>query len=542
MKKHINKAFQPLAILGLIALVTVGCDRDYLNVDSDVRGVQNFETNRKVFPFVSYTKKSNPIQTNGLPNNLLGVYHDDMQPYGATEASIITQVLPTNLSPDFGVNPTLQSVKLYIPYYSEIESTDDDGVSTYTLDSVFGNQSATFKLSIYRSNYLLRDLDPASDFEDQQLYYSNIFETIDVNSQTLELLYENNDFSISNSTHSITNEDDETEVLAPGIYVDLFNDSNANIINLSDWENLFFPYQDSEELSNNSSFYNYFRGLIFKVEDNTGDGSMAMLNLSDANANITLEYTYYDEDDVDQEELLTGQYTLDFTGIKANNFNNLYTTPTDGDATLGDDNLYLKGMNGNFSVIKLFEGTVQDESGSDVPALEYFKEKNEKWLINEADLIFYVNQDLVNNQSSSNDVESERIMLYDLKNNVPIIDYYFDASSNFLNPINSKIIYAPRLERDEDENGIRYKFRLTEHVKNILISDSTNLDLGIFVSTNVNNISTSRIINTTEEDMINFVPSSSTISPKGTVLYGSKESVPEENRATFEIYYTETEN
>ena len=251
MKKFITKTFQPLALLGLITLITVGCDRDYLNVDSDIRGVQNFETNRKVFPFVSYTKKSNPIQTNGLPNNLLGVYHDDMQPYGATEASIITQVLPTNLSPDFGVNPTLQSVKLYIPYYSEIESTDDDGVSTYTLDSVFGNQSATFKLSIYRSNYLLRDLDPASDFEDQQLYYSNIFETIDVNSQTLELLYENNDFSISNSTHSITNEDDETEVLAPGIYVDLFNDSNANIINLSDWENLFFPYQDSEELSNN---------------------------------------------------------------------------------------------------------------------------------------------------------------------------------------------------------------------------------------------------------------------------------------------------
>ena len=105
-----------------------------------------------------------------------------------------------------------------------------------------------------------------------------------------------------------------------------------------------------------------------------------------------------------------------------------------------------------------------------------------------------------------------------------------------------KVMYEARWERDQDENGIRYKFRLTEHVKNILISDSTNLDLGIFVSTNVNNISTSRIINTTEEDMINFVPSSSTISPKGTVLYGSKESVPEENRATFEIYYTEPEN
>jgi len=126
MKKLITKTFQPLALLGLIALITVGCDRDYLNIESDISGVQNFSANRKVFPFVSYTKKPNPIQTNGLPNNLLGVYNDASQPYGTTEASIITQVLPTNLSPDFGVNPTLQSVKLYIPYYSQIESTDEE--------------------------------------------------------------------------------------------------------------------------------------------------------------------------------------------------------------------------------------------------------------------------------------------------------------------------------------------------------------------------------------------------------------------------------
>lgn len=542
MKKFITKAFQPLALLGLIALITVGCDRDYLNIKSDINGVQNFSTNRKVFPFVSYTKKPHPIQTNGLQNNLLGVYNDGSQPYGTTEASIITQVLPTNLSPDFGVNPTLQSVKLYIPYYSQVESTDENGNSTYKLDSVFGNQEQPFKLSIYRSNYLLRDLDPATDFEEQQLYYSNIFETIDVNSQTLELLYENDNFVVNDAQIVNVIDNETTERFSPGINVDLYDDNNPNIINLSNWETLFFPLEDSEELTNRSSFYNFFRGLIFKVEATANNGSMVMLNLNDSNAKITLEYTYYDEDDTDQEELLTGKYQLNFSGIKVNNFENQYTSPTDGNTTLGDDNLYLKGMDGNFSIIKLFDGTVEDESGNTIDALEYFKDKNEKWLINEADLTFFVNQNFVNNQNSSNDIEPERIILYDLKNNTPIIDYYFDASTNFINPIDSKIIYAPRLERDENGNGIKYKFRLTEHVKNILISDSTNLELGLYVSTNVNNIATSKISNTPEEDNINFVPQSSVISPKGTVLYGSKASVPEENRAIFEIYYTKPEN
>lgn len=542
MKKLITKTFKPLALLGLIALITVGCDRDYLNIESDISGVQNFSANRKVFPFVSYTKKPNPIQTNGLSNNLLGVYNDASQPYGTTEASIITQVLPTNLSPDFGVNPTLQSVKLYIPYYSEVESTDEDGIPTYKLDSVFGNQNESFKLSIYRSNYLLRDLDPATDFENQQLYYSNIFETIDINSQTLELLYEEDNFTISNSTHEITNEDEDedSEFLAPGIYVDLNDEDNPNITNLSYWEDLFFTHQDSEELTNTSNFYNYFRGLIFKVEDNSGDGSMAMLNLSNSNATITLEYTYYDENDTNQEEELTGQYSLNFTGIKVNNFENIYTSPTDGDSSLGDESLYLKGMDGNFSVIKLFEGTIQDENGSNVPSLEYFKDQEGNWLINEANLTFYVNKPLANSDGTID--EPERLILFDIKNNTPIIDYFFDGSDNSTNPIFSKIFHSRPLELDENQVGERYKFRITEHVKNILLRDSTNVELGLYVSTNVNNISTSNISSTTDDEDINFVPSSSVISPKGTVLYGSKESIPEENRATFEIYYTEPEN
>ena len=133
-------------------------------------------------------------------------------------------------------------------------------------------------------------------------------------------------------------------------------------------------------------------------------------------------------------------------------------------------------------------------------------------------------------------------MLYDLKNNLPIIDYYFDGTDNFINPVNSKVIYSDRLTRDDNNNGVKYKIRLTEHLNNILLNDSTNVNLGLFVSTNVNNVLVSKISNSTNQDILQSVPRTSILSPEGTILHGSNSNVQEDLRAKFEIYYTETEN
>ncbi|MDA0178124.1 DUF4270 domain-containing protein [Mesoflavibacter profundi] len=533
MKKHILKVVKPLTFLLVFGTLLIGCDDDYLRIESDISGTQNFSTNKKDFPFLSYTKKSNPVQTNGLPSNLLGVYKDPN--YGSTTASIITQILPTDLTPDFGDTPQVESVKLYIPFFSEVESTDDAGNSTYTIDSTYGNASAPYKLSIYRSNYLLRDLDPATDFEEEQAYYSNIFDNIDIDTQTLELLYENDQFTPNFEQIHILDEDGEIETrLAPGIRVDL-TDFEADI---NYWQDLLIPNEDNEVLSNVSSFNNFFRGLIFKVEaiapDN--DGSMQMLNLLNSNANITVAYKYDDPDEDDASITLDGAYSFSFTGIKANHFENLDFNITDGDATNGDSNLYLKGLDGSMSIINLFNGDVEDEFGDNVNALEYFKSKKDKWLINEANLTFYVDQNL------TIDNEPERVVLYDLKNNLPIIDYYFDGTDNFINPVNSKVIYSDRLTRDDNNKGVKYKIRLTEHLNNILLNDSTNVNLGLFVSTNVNNVLVSKISNTTNQDILQSVPRTSILSPEGTILHGSNTNVQEDLRAKFEIYYTETEN
>jgi len=84
--------------------------------------------------------------------------------FGTKTASVVTQVVPSIFNPDFGTNPTLKNVILNIPYFSRI-TDQNEGLNIYELDSVFGNSTAPFKLSIYKNNYLLRDLDPNTNFE-----------------------------------------------------------------------------------------------------------------------------------------------------------------------------------------------------------------------------------------------------------------------------------------------------------------------------------------------------------------------------------------
>ena len=57
-------------------------------------------------------------------------------------------------------------------YYStEIESSTDESQIEYKLDSVYGEGS--FSLKIYETDFFLADLDPDSDFQQRQKYFSN---------------------------------------------------------------------------------------------------------------------------------------------------------------------------------------------------------------------------------------------------------------------------------------------------------------------------------------------------------------------------------
>ncbi|MFH6767562.1 DUF4270 domain-containing protein [Gaetbulibacter aquiaggeris] len=556
MKKTF-KALKFTSFLLFTILAIVACDQDFTSIESDVIGLKNFNTGSYPIPITSYNKKLDSLKINNLNASLLGVFNDPI--YGQTTASIITQVTPSIFNPNFGTNPIIDSVVLTIPYFNKIISTDADGNSVYSIsDSLFGD--SPIKLSIYQNNYFLRDFDPNEDLNVIQNYYSNASGTINTtdnfavtangvinfDSQKGALIYEND--SLVPSSNAIVlktiaaDGTETTERKVPAL---------RDTLNSAFWKSLIIDKTNDPVLSNSNNFYNYFRGLYFKAEAVNNDGNMILLDIAGSGSNITIYYS--SDSSVEGTDKLNGSYVLNFSGNKLNTFINNYNLVSleNGDKTNGDEKLYLKGSEGSMAVVDIFSGNV-DCDGVEETAIECFKKEYRavdengnyilkngsfvlKKLINEAQLIVYEDETMT--VPSDDYHKYDRIYAYDVKNNIPLIDYSYDPSSSSSNAFNSKLIHLG--QRITDENGIsRYKIRITEHLNNILLKDSTNTKLGLVLSTNVNYVSSSSILNS--KDLVTGVPSASIITPRGTILYGSNVNVPNDKRMSLEIYFTES--
>ena len=530
-KKHI--ALKNIAIVTILISLFIACDKDFASLDSDIINndtATHFKTDAIHFNVVTYNKKLGPVQTNNLPINLLGIYNDPL--YGLTSYNIVSQINTDIFDREFGENVVMDSVVLTIPYYSKTVNVTDEGETIYELDSVFGN--SPIKLSIYENNYFLRDFDPSSENLSQQKYFSDGSTGLDqISSTQLEgqLLAEVTDFIPSEKEIKLTDSSGVvTERLVPSIRLKLDNDF---------WFQKIIEKEGGAELSNSNNFKNYFRGIYFKTETHDMDGNMALLNLADSNANITMYYTL-DDPVVEGGGRVGRSYIFTFTGNRVNFISPLNYPIPEGNTIDGDEKLFLKGGQGSIAIIDILNGLIEDpETGLDISQLDYFKSKKGKWLINEANIIFYVDQESVNGLN-----EPERIYIYDLENRTPLIDYYADVD-NTINPLNSKIAHLGRLERIDDSPngiGIKYKFRITEHLNNILLRDSTNVKLGLAVSANVNLEGANPQRNVLDSDnLIKKIPSSSILTPQGTVLFGNNTSV-EQKKVSLEIFYTEPNN
>ena len=527
--KHI--ALKYFIIIILFTGFFIACDKDYVSLESDIINNDNaihFDTDALKFDVVTFNKKLDPVQTDNLPINLLGIYNNSL--YGTTVGNVVTKLAPSSYDPTFGENVVLDSVILTIPYFSSLLETNENGDSTYELDSVFG--TAPIKLSIFENNYFLRDFDPNAEIGTPQKYYSNRSTGSDIISPTqLEgrFLMDTTDFVPSNLEIKLLDSLGEITRLTPSLRLKM---------DKTYWQEKILDKEGGPELSNANNFSNYFRGIYFKTEALSSEGTAMLLNFSNTNANIIMYYTR----DTSSEDTtrISSSFTFTFSNKIVNFLSELDYQIPDGNVSLGDEKLYLKGSQGSLAVIELFKGTIQDpETGLDVSQLEYFKSKKGKWLINEANIVFYVDQSTVEGI-----YEPDRLYLYNLEEGIPLIDYFTDID-NALNPINSRINHLGRLERVDDEpdgKGIKYKMKITRHINNILLNDSTNVKLGLSVSANVNLEGTyAQPATLTTDELVNKTPVSSIVTPEGTVLYGNNTSI-NEKKVYLEIYYTEPKN
>lgn len=536
--KHYHQLIKYIAVMAVLTGTFIACDKDYATVGTDIIGDNNFTVGNQTYELKAYTNRLEPVQTNNLPVNYIGAYYDPT--YGLTTANFVTQMGSNTFNVDFGENVQMDSVVLTIPYFSSVTEVNSDGTTLYKLDSVYG--SSPINLEIYENTYYLRDFDPNGEFNTPLLYYSNTTTTDGaLNSSLFEgpMIYYAHDFVPSNEEIELKDDEDVvTSRLAPAFRVKLNNVY---------WKDKIIEKEGEPELSNLNNFQNYFRGLYFKTTAINDNGTMALLDFSSSSANITIYYTK--DSATEGGDPVQSTFVMPFSGNKINFFENqFFLTIPDGNPTTGDEKLYLKGGEGSVAVLDLFNGSSAEDGFS--PEFMAFKEDyvevdsegkfvKAKRLINEANLVLYVDQASVMGN------EPDRLYIYDLDNGTPLSDFYNDVSSNS-NPEVSISNHLGILEREGNSStgdGIRYKIKITEHLNNLLLRDSTNVKLGLSVSGNVNLESTyvQNKILTTDDDLVKSVPVSAILSPKGTILYGNN-TANEDKKLYLEIFYTEPNN
>lgn len=520
--------FKFLFALGAGAAIIASCDSEYNDIGADIiegdihhNGMTRFEAG-----IAAYDQSTGAVQANNLPLNVLGVY--DNPAFGKTTAQFVTQLELGVENPTFADSPIIDSVYLYVPYFSTFKSKDETtGVSTYELDSIYGTADAEMTLRIYRNNYFLRSLDPGSGTSEPQRYYSDEGSAIHNVNVTQPPLAEltNFKFSATEVERKIDNNGTPKTVerFAPGIFT---------LLDKAYFQNTIINAPAGSRVNNNA-FKEYFRGIYFNIAQNGASGAMANLKFSDGKIVII-----YKDGPTASRTRKTLQ--LNMKGNTINFFENDYKpgyltalTPEQTNTTAGDSRLYIKGGQGSMGIINILSPE----------EIEFLKAENA--IINEANLVLNVDEASMKDMDGKRALNPLRIYLYDLKNKQPLYDYYVDGSSSPLNPKYDKSVYGGIVTK-KTENGqpvFSYKIRLTNHINNIIRKDSISRPLGIVVSESIN-ITANAMLRppfTVGDADVNTLPLSSVINPLGTVFYGNNIPVGDENynkRLRLEIFYT----
>ena len=540
-----------LLMLFLFSLA-VSCEKEFNTIGSDIIPGNHFETEKIYADVFAYNRKIAAVQTNGLPIYQLGRYTDPI--YGETQAQIATQLTLQTANPTFGTytqqeennadtddsdltipeNETVTKVYLNIPFFSTVENTDEEGNRTFDIDSVFGNINAMFNLRVEELTFYLTNLDPATNFETPKEYFSNQ----DFSSFTGALLFDQM-YTINTAEIVIYEEDDPATAENEAENVSERLDPRIRIeLDPAFFQQAILDAEGSEFLANSNNFREYLRGLYISASSFSDDVLM-LFNLSQATVEIQYDYDEVDTkgtDNTSDDEIVQQEatFTLGLSGNIVNTFTNSpYPVAISDQLNTGTNasRLYLKGGEGTFVEIKLFD---EDDMDVNLNAI-----RSNGWLINEANLTFYVDRATLD-ATPGTVREPQRLYLFNMENNTPILDYLLDGTANPTNLLTSRTIYGGILEKDEQNKGIRYKIRLTEHISNILRKDSTNVRLGLVLTSNINSANTSSAILEPAEEA--NTATSAVINPFGTILYGSDPGVQDDQRLKLEIFYTDPHN
>ncbi len=542
-----NRIMTNIKSIGLILMLLIGivsCEKDFEDIGIDLVDNNKFSVGDSILEIIAYNiniEKSR-VDNNDFtrqPLSLLGVSNDNN--FGHLKATLISQLSLPVLGVNFGQNPLIDKVVLDIPYMVKdtivIKEITDNNDTIYesvkTIDSIYGNKSIAYSMTVHELGTFLNVLDPLDPTKGQAYYSDKIYQLKDqiysdsfipnVNDTVLyvdrELVIIGEDGN-GNPIHDV--DTIKKENLIPSIKLEL-----DNVF----FQNRFLNNDGSSDFDNNDSFRKYFRGVY--VDANGMDGSLMNLNTRGASVNIYYTNEVIRDEAADEDLNGNGIFGEDnvvvktkqsaifaLSGVFSNNYIHDYTTGAIGNVIVnpdkinGEEKLYIQGAAGSEAILDL----ISDE------ALDEIRSKN--WLINDAILTFYVD--------GIQEEVPQQLFLYNYDYNSNITD----LTSPLFGPdvFGGKLEYKrelipgsipPRYENVPE----KYVFRITKYFSQLV--DQTNpkpitkLAIKNFVRTDIPNFA---FLDTLVKPY-NWIP-------KGVVLKGNLPLANNDKRIKLEIFYS----
>ena len=487
----------------LPAFILLSCENDTTDVGADL--IPGKLEGRNTFvDLVAYNVYNNDTiraDYNTLGSGLIGVYEDNT--FGKSKASFAIQVRLSVSDEIKGKIQKVDSVILSInpPFnassYKErkivLNPGSSSGIDTikyvkkYTLASFLGKSGNAMAVDVNRINTFLKST--------SSKFYSS--ETIDIGDKLGTAVLGDSLTSISVRTSEGTV---ITEPTTAGYRIKLDPDY---------FKEHFFGKKGSADISDNSRFIQYFKGIkIHPIDEN----SKFMFNFP-VNKMTLVAYYKYKENPSDSYTTATysfsmnstynsvvGEYNFYHRNSASSQFMEQMNNP---DKQNGESVLFLQGMGGPSIHIKLNDSQLEAIRDSI---------QNHNWAITGAKLKFY----LTENVSSKPDYIYG--YNYTQKKFLPDLTYYSAIAGYFFNP-----------KYDFDSNPQYYTLNITKQIKDIVEKNKPNdeilVEMGNFISRSTNS-----------NQYLGYTRTTRAYEPFRLTFYGNKNSGDKKLR--LEILYT----
>ena len=422
-----------------------------------------------------------------------------------------------------------------------INDIDDESTASNSyakrvaLDSIYSfSESKVYDLTVRHSDFFLRNHEPTSGFLDPSAYFSDdsskfedflgvtLYQDRDTISEFQYIEYQIDDPDTEEDESAFT---DASKTKDPGIYIDL---------DPQFFQTMVLDKEGGSELLSRSNFKDHFRGIHLSLA--TDNDIMMLFNLTSGYIEVDYTNDFWNtqgdsdesNDAIDTEER---SFRLNLVsggsfGITSGNAVNTWTAENSISVVDNQEfveRVYLKGGSGYLAQFQ-----IPDE------IIEQIKTNN--WLVNEANIVFHVDQDVMQQYPQ----QPSRLYLFKEGSNLPVYDAMTETSENET-PLGIFLNYDGILQYDTEGNGSHYTVRLTDYLNHIILRDSVNVPINVVVSANIG-LPITYPAEVSDSDEVISYPQMSAATPLSTVLYGSNTSVPEDKRLELKIYYTEIQN